>query len=259
MSTDTEPYWLPDFELAVAEKFDPAVFLSGDGSVHQFVLMLALIFNDLKSLHWFAHQTERGNGNKTGAVDDLYQAQVNGVRDWINRQMISALNELLVLVSKSDDVIESPEFQKCLEACPPNARARWSSIAGAAEKQQSQAKSSLGRFLRFVRNNVGYHYEHTELLRKGYQKHFVEFRPLGVSEFAYASLGNTLETTRFFFADAASQALMRRVLDPTGELFDAAGAAVLDVNVALRSVVEHYLRLRSEQLGTSTAPAAGGP
>ncbi|HKW03569.1 MAG TPA: hypothetical protein VJN96_27330 [Vicinamibacterales bacterium] len=239
---------LPDFELAEPEKFDPNVLTSsGNDAVDAFVLTLAHVFNDLKSLSWVAYQMKSGIGNVTSRADDPYLGQVNGFNEWCNRQMISVVNEFLVLVSKSTLAIEAAPFRECLAACSGVTQDQWDSIVDVAFDRKKKA-GPFAKYLRLIRNKVGHHYESGPLL-EGYKNHFFVVKPVGVSDFAYASLGSRMETTRFFFADAASQAYVRRILDDEQDtLLNRALDTVLEVNETLRFILEAYLRLRAAAL-----------
>jgi hypothetical protein len=94
-----------------------------------------------------------------------------------------------------------------------------------------------------VRNQLAYHYEWGgDTITDGYRSHFTKRSAEPAGARAYASLGDKMETTRFFFSDAAAQgatiAKREQLRIPGGTML---GYAKL-MNVALRFVVVGLLQ-----------------
>lgn len=51
---------------------------------------------------------------------------------------------------------------------------------------------------------MAFHYYQAKVLLTGYEAFFRDAKPTPYNEFAFASIGRSLEATRFYFADAAA-------------------------------------------------------
>jgi hypothetical protein len=118
----------------------------------------------------------------------------------------------------------------------------------------SDQKDQFRAWLVKVRNNAVSHYYNPKALMQGYRRHFFEEPPAPYNEFAFASLGASLEETRFYFADAAVSAYYHQVLDPGGGHMEAAGAHLKRVNAVLRGLVSKYMELQHIRLRGTSAP-----
>ena len=104
------------------------------------------------------------------------------------------------------------------------------------------------KYLEQVRHNVAFHYHQPKELRRAYDAHFFDDERSEFNESAYASIGDTMKTTRFYFADAA----VSRYYDDgraKRELFKISNQLRPVVSLAIRSIVHGYLELRTAKLG----------
>jgi hypothetical protein len=165
-----------------------------------------------------------------------------------NRQSISILHELIKLVSASGVLLKEPLLAQCRESLQGEEASAWQSIVDAAEGTEGKSQDELTLFLVQARNNVGHHYYQPKALLEGYDHHFFGTAPSDLNDFAYASLGKNMEESRFFFADAAAQAYVRSVIDPTQILYFETSELIKRVNVAIRFFVHTYLLARRTEL-----------
>lgn len=194
-------------DLAKLESFDPSAF-EADETVSQdvcnFVLTLALIFNDLKDLVYadITLATQKPVGSFR--ISRLW-GSYNGIQFHLVRLIIGLFNEIIELIKKSDKVIADPFFQSVLKKLSKQEREIWHDLVSVATVEQttSQRKS----FTFFVRNKLVFHYEPKEIYR-GYQTFFRS--GTHGAEKAFISRGNNMEGTRLFFADAAVNGYFRR-------------------------------------------------
>jgi hypothetical protein len=208
-------------------------------SVCGFVLALAVIYDDLKDIA----QADHLLASEAPASPDEYtreRGQLAGIQAHIRRHLAATIYELLRLVEGNLGILSEPAFAVTARNLPKDIRAEWESIAAVAENRE--AKGSLAEALHFVRDKVGFHYDRKELLR-GYQIHFSEdpARP------AFISRGDSLQSSRFYFADAAAQAYFRvqlAVHDPS-EYFSWGSPLVRAVNRALHELVIAFIQRRS--------------
>jgi hypothetical protein len=236
---------VPDFELAPLEAFDPSVFESVDAKADAFILMLAHVFNDMKVLTWVAYQMSRGRPRPLPRMPDAYLGQIVGFEEWTNRQGMSLIREVLELIRKSADIIETPRLKRCVAALPRDAAASWRALIDASTSAASE--SDFVQYLVKVRANVAYHYSQPKALMAGYRHHYRQTPLSELNESVFVSMGPQLEKTRFYFADAAAQAYVRRLIGSEAhyQKFD---EYLKRVNGALRFLVENYLRLRQAEI-----------
>lgn len=237
----------PDFELAEPEAFDPKILVPVEGEpqltrqTKELVLLLGLAFNDLKLLSWTQQQLEKGRPDD--AEFSPYAGQWRGMTESLNRWAAGAMWEVGKLLVRYQDIIAAPIVKAALNRARRmnrEAKVAWrSTVAFAnAHRQHKDARQYYAE----VRNELAYHYEWGgDTILEGYRSHFTERSAEPAGARAYASMGNKMETTRFFFSDAAAQgattAKRQRLRLPGGTML---GYAKL-MNVALRFVVEGLL------------------
>lgn len=242
---------LPDFDLAPLRKFDPRTFTSSTPSVDAFVLSLALAYNDLKDLEWIAWQLKKGEPEKQGISE--YNGQFYGFRIHITRLTLAFLHEVMIAIdaASKEAVLSDSEFVKVLGFLTKDARKAWDSVSAVATGENaSKTDSEFLGFLAKVRNSAAYHYYQPKGLHKGYVRFFDQTTITPNNEAVYASLGSTLEQTRFYFADAA----IGEWYDDR-ELVNRAGELRSEVNRILRWLVEAFLIKREKDLGAEAATA----
>ncbi|HEU4501767.1 MAG TPA: hypothetical protein VFR82_08960 [Nitrospira sp.] len=200
-------------ELADLETFDPDAFVGDDAvpqSVCNFVLSLALIFNDLRDLYYANFLV--GGCKPTGSVLKNKQwGYYSGLYLHIVRLILSAIHELLNLIEKQRADMDHPIFADVLKALPKDKRKEWFDVVGIA-LGKSSADSRLEKLLLRIRNNVSFHYD-AKALYGGFRHHFLVHQP---EERAYVSRGNTVQSTRFYFADAAVDGLLNEISGTNG-------------------------------------------
>jgi hypothetical protein len=247
---------LPDFELADLQTL-PSNFLETDDvekkSVGAFILTLSLIFNDLKTFSWLNEQIIAGDSG----IQELtaYNGQRSGFNLHMRRMIIGCLWEFLKAIKCNQDVLKHPEFLACLSKQTENVKKIWKTIVEHATEveQKEPPKKTLGYLLFAIRNATSFHYSYTGHLYNGYEKWRQGTQPH--NQKAYVSLGNSMMKTRFYFADAASDAYLEGVFKEQDisikELFD----FVREVNVSVRFIVEAYIQDYIEKVPITTDQA----
>ena len=249
-----ERYTLPDSGILEAEGFDPRTFESSDPKLDAFILMLAQIYNDSKAIHWFAVQLQRAAYNRTDSPVDAYLGQIRGYETWTRKQLVALLHELLQLVKDKESrrVIDSDRFVTFMNRLPLSTQQRWWAVFNVATRaKKGTFPGELANYFERVRGNLAFHYYQPKSLLNGYKHHFRQGQDAPddpVRQRAYASLGDRLETTRFFFADAAAQAYMQDIVDPGARIWNDTVTLVGEVNTLLFAVVREYLHMRAEEL-----------
>lgn len=229
-------------ELAPLESVPAEAFLS-DGTTSRelcdFVLALALIYNDLRDLH-SAHLLLNEVMPREPELKTAECGLHNGLRLHVMRLQVGLVDELLNVVRKRRTVLEEPMFRSVFLQLSKDAKRRWAAIVSVALEKKTGDETA--KKLAIIRNKVAFHYDPEEIGR-GYREKFPgkgeqTARPM-------LSRGGNLATTRFYFADAAAQESVlprgQRSLDD--DFYEGAGL-VFDLNVALHNIVTRFVQTR---------------
>jgi hypothetical protein len=232
----------PDFDLAPLTRNRRDLFLRPADPADEFVLAMALAFNDLKSAMWFLEQLNRGTPPDLSEPTP-YLGQVQGMKVHVTRVLLALLHELLKAIdtAAASGTLSSPILTNALQLLSTPTRSAWEELVDAALQRESQ--DPLRRFLVQIRNNVASHYYAPAQLLRGYRRHFEEDGRSLFNDHVLTSAGESLEQTRFHFADAAA-AGYQRILDPDSELLRRSDVAVRRANQGLRGLIEAYLRVK---------------
>lgn len=238
------PFLKENAQLASLRSFDPSAF-AADGKVSQnicnFVLALALIYNDLKDALYAYSLLE--NSKPAGEFQRRpdWGAYV-GIKIHLIRHHIGLVHAICELIRKNQSILDDPLFRAVFMQMTRRARESWQALAGAALGQL--AKGSLAESLARIRHKVSFHYD-TEEIYSGYRKHFFDESGT-VKEQAAVSIGGGMSESRFYFADAAAQGYLEIRL--TGEeaksLFEEVIGTMEDMSVAVLDLVHKFIQRR---------------
>jgi hypothetical protein len=228
-------------DLAPLESFDPAAF-KGDAKVSQdvcnFVLTLALIFNDLRDLV-FAQVTLQSQKPDGPFKVSRHWGAYSGIDLHLWKLMVGLFHEVIQLIKDSEDVIAAPFFQSVLKGLRKEERDIWLSLVDAAT---AETRPEENRFALLIRNKVVFHYEPKEIYR-GYDAFFTSDVPS--AQRAFVSRGNDMEHTRHFYADAAVTGyLAARGEGKLEELMTKVITACIELNFMLTGIVDTFIQKR---------------
>jgi hypothetical protein len=236
----------PEYDLAPLAAYPRDVLWSENPTrarVDRFVLTLALIHNDFKSILWLQHQLRR-----RGKPDAAISAQVGeyfGLGIFVSRQLLGLTHELLEATKDAMDGsgwVNDDVVTQALAALTPALRSQWEAIVAAAN-QTADRDNPFRHYLVNARNRAAFHYD-AKSLHKGYRAHFIVAPPSEYNAHAYASIGPDLPNSRFYFADAAVVGLYARELDPDQSLFGSADQFASHIATTVCEVVHRYLEAR---------------
>ena len=222
-----------------------------------FFLVLALIFNDLKGLislnRAFGKYYEPSTENEVSVHAGNYVGQLLH----LHRLLVGCIHEFLNFLEENQNVFNAYEFQLVLKKVPNVPRTRWLEIVNIAlGSNTSPNATKFAKILLKVRNNSAYHYaKSTKTLRRGFTSFFFEDQQTTASDFAYYSLGDSMGTTRFYYADAALRNyLFSEAKDELSDTHDALSdfnSHVEDVkemidsmNMAIHQLMKQYIKSR---------------
>jgi hypothetical protein len=230
-----------DFDLAPLRSFPTEVLLGGRNSADAFVLVLATAFNDLKGLMWWIQQLQ--NCRPEAFQVDPYTGQWQGMHVQCKRYIAAILYELLVAIDAANEahLLDDLTFKDCIERSGPDAKRPWADLVAVAIAGKDD--SALRKVLHTARNRAAFHYDRTRLWG-AYEAYFVKSQRTPYNEAPLVSLGDKMERTRFYVADAAADHASG-FYDEDPLRFDEVNQHVKGMNQALRMIVEQYLLLRS--------------
>jgi hypothetical protein len=157
--------------LEALQTFDPAAF-EGNEEVPQelcnFVLALALIYNDCKNMTYAA--TLLKECRPPGAPEKtVVWGTYSGTDRHLFRLMISTVHELFRLIQEHKDVLTHEFLVKTVKQLPRPYRQSWVSLTSAATG--ATPKDEFGRMLLRIRNKIVFHYDPEEIFR-GFKRQF---------------------------------------------------------------------------------------
>lgn len=112
----------------------------------------------------------------------------------------------------------------------------------------SDKENSIYNCLLKIRNNVGFHYYGTKSFGIGFDQYVKE---KGDKAGIYASLGTSAQATRFYFADAATQFAIGKLLTDNEVSFEELIAFIKLMNQSLRYLLESFLDSQNSILNGS--------
>jgi len=182
---------------------DKLITKNGYDKTECFFIGLGVVFNDLKGLILFEkmlieNYEKPQNGEVTSHVGNY-----SGTMVQIKKLIASTINEFFIFLKKNSDVFSESEFKQVFNRLCRSDRQLWEAMVAAAHGKLSTVTDLLNSIVQ-IRNNITYHYYQSgKALRNGYISRFFGKVKDDRNKFAYYSIGDTLETTRFYFSDVA--------------------------------------------------------
>lgn len=180
--------------------------------IDDFFLVLALVYNDLKGLISLESSFREKYRLPPEGEISAHSGSYNGQTLQIHRLYAGLVHEFLTFLKSNEGIFTKYEFEKdILGRVPSEWRSRWIEILDIAlDKTESESASNFAKVIRNIRNNISYHYYQAyKNLRVGFSKFFFDTQKISSNEFAFYSLGENMETTRFYYIDAAVQEYLK--------------------------------------------------
>ena len=235
-------------ELAPLKSFDPAIFLSDDKPIQDvcnFVLSLAVAYNDLKDLLWVLHFLRRARPDKNELIT-RYRGEYSGFVNHAAKLLLSTFNELVQLLEENQPLFAHDLFQKCVKQLPKEARVCWNGLVAVATGKEVEHKF-MRRVFHTVRNKVSFHYADLKAINSGFRLRFTDQIRSVKDKTPYASLGKSAMESRFYFADALVESYVNHqigedsVIEFAGKMSD----LTEQINFALRFLVDRFVSARN--------------
>jgi hypothetical protein len=230
-------------KLAALESFDPEAFRGNDKvpqEVCNFVLTLALIYNDCKD-GIYAHVVLAESKPDGPPQKDKVWGAFAGAQFHAFRAVASVLHEVCELIRDNEAILRDAFFCSVVRNLPSQSRKAWEALVDAAH--EATPKDDLGKQLHRLRNKVAFHYD-PKAMFIGYAAHFLGERKR--DERAFVSRGDSMRSTRFFFADAAATGYVQSVAgsDTADEIKSELADIVGHVNNGLMMLVRTFIERR---------------
>ncbi|MBX3032732.1 MAG: hypothetical protein KF865_02330 [Bdellovibrionaceae bacterium] len=235
----------PDFNLAKLDSF-PIAALSGKNGPedhHSFVLAVSTAFNDLKDYYWVYQQLIDNRPSDLNKIDPR-RGQWNGMGVFVVRKILATFYEFLELLEKKSQILEHQTIKNAVALMGPTSRAAWNrltTMAIAKAKGLPNDQQSIYKVVMRVRHNITSHYYGTDNFSSGFKAYCQSRHDAAV----YASMGETMEGTRFFYADAACQQFLQKIHSDHSVTQEQVLKSVKEMNEACRMFLESFLDVSS--------------
>jgi hypothetical protein len=248
----------PDSEVKL-KKIDPSRLVGEtQDDLEDFFLTLAVIYNDLKGI---AHLQKDFFDNHPAPENSIgasaWLGEFNGMVTQFYKMQAGFINEFLDFIEAHDNIFFLPKFKILFSRLSQERKLEWQEIRDAALGKDT--KGNLGNKLMLIRHNVAYHYYKSEKVLRGAFLDFFGDRTKPGADYAYYAVGETLESSRFFYADAAVQRfLMKTAIESNKTSFEEMMAALNRLqnetfellgmmNTTIAALLSHYIRMRHEE------------
>jgi hypothetical protein len=202
-----------------------------------FFLVLGMIFNDLKGLIFFQKLVEDNYRKPDKEEVSVHLGEYGALLTQTNKFLISSVAEFLQFLEKNNDVLSDIRFLILLKKLDQDTRTNWNDLVN-PKRDTTSIISKIAR----IRSNISFHYDHSlEELRKGFiRSFFSEGKELIQHKRAYYSLGETMESTRFYYSDAAVEEYIKSHI--TEEEMGNINKAINNMNSTLQALLKVYIQ-----------------
>ncbi|MCX6766080.1 MAG: hypothetical protein NT136_03940 [Candidatus Moranbacteria bacterium] len=173
-----------------------------DNEVASFFIGFGVIFNDLKDLILFEQLLINNYRKPKEKKASVHSGSYNGIIVHINKLIASTIHEFFKFLNKNKKILGTREFNEILNKLPAEEKIIWNGLVAASQGNLLKALNFLKTIVR-IRSNIAFHYDHSgKILKRGYKSRFFGEYKDDSNKCAYYSIGDKIELTRFFFADA---------------------------------------------------------
>jgi hypothetical protein len=239
------PKQLSNWELGDLLQIDPSrVVRDAQDQVGRLILRLALAFNDLKGMIMLDQYRLAFTPSKPEDVTPQ-SGQVGGLAVQVHRYIGGILNEALKVVHEEHVAMSSSEITNLLSSLPKQTRELWRDIVAEATSSPAATNQTNRAMLACLRNKSSFHYD-GDRLRAAFDQYFGNSAKTARNTISYYSSGTDMDSTRYYFADAAAQTDYVNAGAERGQKTDAEVAKFAqNVNEAFALLINAFLKARS--------------
>src|SRR3989338_4013317 len=181
----------------------PSFLVTESNRVEGFFLGLGVVFNDLKGFVLFEKMLQEKYEAPSADEITSHAGNYSGVLVQIQKLAASTINEFFVFLEKNTVVFKTNEFKEISNRLSKSDKVLLDGMVSAANGNLPGAEGLLKTLVK-IRSNIAFHYDHSgKILRNAYVSRFFGDAKDAKNKFAYYSLGDSIELTRFYFSDAA--------------------------------------------------------
>ncbi len=170
-----------------------------------FFIGLGVVFNDLKGILLFEKLLNDTYPKPNISETTVHMGNYAGVMTQIQKIVAGVISEFFIYLKKNSDVYNNFNFKEVLQKLPKREQDFWKNLVLAAHGKFSSVNDLLKTMVQ-IRNNLVFHYDHSgRILRNSFRSYFFGKDQNNRNKYAYFSIGNNIELTRFYFSDAAIQ------------------------------------------------------
>lgn len=243
---DGELKWIDPSFLITKKEFN---------RIESFFLGMGVVFNDLKGLELFQKMLINSYVQPTENELTAHAGNYGGILVQTQKLIAGTINEFFIFLKKNTEIFSTTEFKEITNRLAKPDKELWNSMI-AASRGQFPNLSDMFKAIAQVRSNVTFHYDHSgKVLRNAYISRFFGNTTNGRNKYAYFSIGDSAETTRFYFADAAVEESLYIAAgkkpgdnssekEPVKKYYDQIGETVHVVNGVISSMLKIYIQSR---------------
>lgn len=193
--------------------------------------------NDLKGLLFFHDILEEFPPTVTPNSISARMGEYTGIRWQAFRYITGVLHEIIKLIIENEDTFKKDQITIAISKLEGEAKESWELLLKFVNDSPSMNEDlkKLRNLIRYIRDNSSFHYFQPKEVVKGYKTAFEpEKRPDGL---AYFCRGNSMQETRYHFADAAMEDFLLTKLNN----FSSEHTMVLRTFISTTKIALHYL------------------
>lgn len=188
-------------------KIDPKAILeeTGDKNLENFFLTLAIVYNDFKGLVFFETNLINNFKKPDPQVPTAHLGEYGGLLVQLHKLFVGSIREFLKFIKSNSDVLKTESFKKILQGTSPDTQKHWRSLVDSAFGNKL-TESDLSAVMEKIRHSVAFHYwDAGKNLRSGFVSRFLTPERNFLNDAAYCSVEDKIDSTRFYYADAAEE------------------------------------------------------
>jgi hypothetical protein len=205
-----------------------------------FFLILGMIYNDLKGQIFVLKQLEDHYRKPSSTEKSAHAGEYGGIMTQVNKYLISIVGEFSLFLDHYTDVVGDMRFQLLLKELRKTNQKVWNGWNNLFYYRRDE--TSLLSKIAQIRSNVSFHFDHNASgLRRGFIRSFFdEGKSLAQHDKAYFSLGDSMESIRIYYSDAAVQEYINSLLNTTD--MESIRTSIHDMNNTICILLTLYLR-----------------
>lgn len=239
-----------DFKDGELKHIEPSRLIKEDSNnpLDNFFLVLAVIFNDLKGIVLFEKLVEDIYRKPEAEELSAHAGEYGGIFVQAYKIYVGNIKEFLKFLEENEDILSTTEFKDLLSKTSKDTQNKWKDIMDIAFNKTPQS-SDFSNYLEKIRNNVSFHYYQSDKnLKKAFCNLFNKKEKNTKNNLAYYSIDESMESTRFFYADASVEEYLRSgntdVESFDMEYKEKLSKMIMDMNFAILRLLKVYLKNR---------------